>query len=215
MLKIKQFRFNPFGVSTFVAYDDQARVALVVDPGMATDAERKAFDDFIAAENLTIQQILNTHLHIDHCFGDNYVRDKYGVKVAAHLGDAPLAQALDQQASAFGVQPVGGNSVDIDVPLNDGDVITLGAYTFDVIHVPGHSRGGLVFYCPQGKFAFVGDSIFYGSIGRTDLYGGDHDTLIRSVRNKILTLPADTQLLPGHDRFTTVEREQRYNPYIR
>ena len=215
MLKVKQFVFNPFGVNTFVISDSDTSKAMVIDPGMTSAHEQKLFDDYIAANNLRITQIVNTHLHLDHCFGDNYVRTKYGVKVAAHADDAPLGASLQRQAAQFGMMWPDDAPVSIDVPLSDGDKITLGAYSFTVLHVPGHSPGGIALYCSEGKLAIVGDSIFRGAIGRTDLPGGDHATLIASLKNKILTMPDDTNLLPGHDQFTTVAQEKAHNPFIR
>ncbi len=215
MLKVKQFVFNPFGVNTFVISDSDTSEAIVIDPGMTSAHEQKLFDDYMAANNLRITQIVNTHLHLDHCFGDNYVRNKYGVTVAAHADDAPLGASLQRQAAQFGMMWPDDAPVSIDVPLSDGDKITLGAYSFTVLHVPGHSPGGIALYCPEGKLAIVGDSIFHGAIGRTDLPGGDHATLIASLKNKILTMPDDTNLLPGHDQFTTVAQEKAHNPFIR
>ncbi len=216
MLKIKQFAFNPFGENTYILLDTDSKEALVVDPGMASPAECALFDDFISSNGLKLTQIINTHLHLDHCFGDNYVRDKYGVKVAANEADAVLGSSVGMQARQFGmVPPEGADSVSIDVPLKEGDEVKLGAYTLYVIELAGHSPGGIVLYCPAGGFAFVGDSIFYGSIGRTDLPGGDHATLISNLRNKVLTLPDETQLLPGHDRITTVGREKEHNMFVK
>ena len=204
MLKVKQFAFNTFGVNTFVLSDSDSGDALVIDPGMTSPHEQKLFDDYIATNKLHIMQIVNTHLHLDHCFGDNYVKDKYGVKVSAHIADAPLGASIQQQAAQFGMVLPDAPAVTIDVPLREDDKIALGAYTFTVLHLPGHSPGGIALYCPEGKLAIVGDSIFHGAIGRTDLPGGDYSTLVKSLKAKILTLPDDTKLLPGHDTFTTV-----------
>ncbi len=217
MIKVKQFVFNPFGVNTYVVWDSETREALVVDPGMTSSAETSEFDSYVKDNDLKINQIINTHLHLDHCFGDNYVSDRYGVKVAANIADAPLGEGLGSQARQFGmVLPSGADrGVTIDVSLTEGDVITFGAEKMYVIEVAGHSPGGIALYCPAGAFAIVGDSIFRGSVGRTDLPGGDHATLIANLKNKILTLPDGTRLLPGHDRFTTVADEKASNPYIR
>ena len=215
MLKIKQFAFNPFGENTYVLFDTETKDALVVDPGMTSPQEFSLFDSFIEQNGLKITQIVNTHLHLDHCFGDNYVRDRYGAKVYAHAADAPLGASLAMQARQFGmVPPEGSAPVEIDVKLTDGDTLSLGSHKLTVIHVPGHSPGGIALYCPEGRFAFVGDSIFCGSIGRTDLPGGSHEELLSNLRGKILTLPDDTTLLTGHDRATTVAREKAGNPYL-
>ncbi|MBD5233818.1 MAG: MBL fold metallo-hydrolase [Bacteroidales bacterium] len=217
MIKVKQFVFNPFGVNTYVVWDSTTREALVVDPGMTSAAETQEFDKYISDNELTVKQIVNTHLHLDHCFGDNYVRDRYGVKVSANVADAPLGEGLGMQARNFGmILPAGADKgVTIDVPLKEGDVITFGDEKMYVIEVAGHSPGGIALYCPTGSFAIVGDSIFRGSIGRTDLPGGDHATLIANLRNKILTLPDGTRLLPGHNGSTTVADEKATNPFVR
>ncbi len=215
MLKIKQFAFNPFGVSTFIVYDTDTHDALIVDPGMTSDRERKFFDDFITAQQLKVKQVVNTHLHLDHCFGDNYVRDKYGVKVAANTLDAPLAQNLAQQAATFGMILDRDESVEVDVPLSEGDTISVGNYKFEVLHVPGHSPGSIVLYCAEGAVAIVGDVLFRGSVGRTDLEGGNQRLLIDGINAKLMTLPGKTMVLPGHGPATTIETEKATNPYIR
>lgn len=213
MLKVKQFSFNPFGVNTYVIWDEATRLAMVVDPGMTDASERELFDKYITDNGLVIRHIVNTHMHLDHVFGNNYVRDKYGVKIAANPADAALGSSVDGQAAMFGIRVPETFNTEADIALREGDVLTLGDYTFKVIEVPGHSPGGIALYCPEGEFAVVGDSIFAGSIGRTDLPGGDHAALINALRTKILSLPDNTRLLTGHDMSTTVAREKT-NPYI-
>lgn len=213
MLKVKQFEFNPFGELTYVVSDEVSREAVVIDPGMVSAAEQRRLDDYIESEGLKLTGVINTHMHLDHCFGANYVRSRYGVPVRAHVADAPLATGISEQARRFGMV-IDTDSVEIDAPLADGDRIALGDDFLEVIHVPGHSPGGLAFYSPSGKFVIAGDSLFAGSVGRTDLPGGDHDTLITSVRDRLLSLPPDTLVLSGHGPATTIERERSYNPFF-
>ncbi len=214
-MKIKQFVFNPFGVSSFIIYDSESKAAIAIDPGMLNSAEQKEFDSYIAENNLKLTQIVNTHLHLDHCFGNNYVRDKYGIKVAAHPDDAFLGNSLAEQASRFGIRLTGiDTKADIDIELKDGDNIEVGAHTLKVLHVPGHSPGSIALYCAEGDFVIAGDVLFKGSIGRTDLQGGNLDTLLDSIHSRLMTLPDSTNVLPGHDRFTTIEAERATNPYI-
>ena len=216
MLKIRQFVCNFFSESTFIAYDSDSLEAIVIDPGMLDRSERDFFDKFIAENNLRLTQIVNTHLHLDHCFGNNYVRDRYGVKIAASPADAFLGATFEEQVRKYiGDDEFDSRKIEIDIPLHEGDIIPVGQYKFHVIEVPGHSPGGIALYCPEYNCAFVGDSVFYGSVGRTDLPGGDGRTLIDSVRSKILTLPDKTQLFPGHDRMTTVGHEKASNPYLK
>lgn len=215
MLKVKQFVFNPFGVSTFIIYDSESKTAIAIDPGMLNSAEQKEFDSYIAENNLKLTQIVNTHLHLDHCFGNNYVRDKYGIKVAAHPDDAFLGNSLVEQASRFGIRLTGNDTkAGIDIELKDGDSIKVGAHTLKVLHVPGHSPGSIALYCAEGGFVIAGDVLFKGSIGRTDLQGGNLDTLLNSIHSRLMTLPDSTNVLPGHDRFTTIGAERATNPYI-
>lgn len=213
MLKVKQFTFNPFGENTYLIVDKESGDAILVDPGMFNQRERDEFDNYVKDNNIKIQQIVNTHLHLDHCFSDNYVRDKYGVKISGSLSDAPLGEEVPVQGLRFGLKAQ-SEAVHIEVPLKDGDVIKIGESEFHVIEVPGHSPGGIALYCPQGKFVLTGDSLFRGAIGRTDLPGGNHPQLVKSVTDKLLSLPDDTRVLPGHEGMTTIADEKKYNPFL-
>ena len=213
MLKIKQFVFNMFGVNTYLITDKDTGDTAVIDPGMIDAAEKREFDDYVSANNLKITQIINTHLHLDHCFGDNYVRDKYGVKVAANINDQPLGDDIPAQMARFGGS-IKADPVKIDVALKDGDIIKIGDSELRVITTPGHSPGGISLYSAEGGFLISGDTLFRFGVGRTDLPGGDHNTLIKSIREKLMTLSDDTKVLPGHDRFSTIADERHHNPYI-
>lgn len=202
-----------FGVNTYLITDKDTGDTAVIDPGMIDAAEKREFDDYVSANNLKITQIINTHLHLDHCFGDNYVRDKYGVKVAANINDQPLGDDIPAQMARFGGR-IKADPVKIDVALKDGDIIKIGSSELRVITTPGHSPGGISLYSAEGGFLISGDTLFRFGVGRTDLPGGDHNTLIKSIREKLMTLPDDTKVLPGHDRFSTIADERRHNPYI-
>lgn len=202
-----------FGVNTYLITDKETGDTAVIDPGMIDAAEKREFDDYVSANNLKITQIINTHLHLDHCFGDNYVRDKYGVKVAANINDQPLGDDIPAQMARFGGR-IKADPVKIDVALKDGDIIKIGDSELRVITTPGHSPGGISLYSAEGGFLISGDTLFRFGVGRTDLPGGDHNTLIKSIREKLMTLPDDTKVLPGHDRFSTIADERRHNPYI-
>lgn len=207
MLKVRQFAFNDFGVSTFVVYDEATRDAIVVDPGMASQKEYDHFDKFIKDEGLHLQQVVNTHMHVDHCVGDNYVRDKYGVKVAASLEDSMLANVVEYQANMFGFSAPDLRPVTIDVDLKDGDVITVGESTLSVLSVPGHSPGSIALYSKDANFVIDGDVLFKSGVGRTDLPGGNATTLYHSITKKLGSLPGNTMVLPGHGPHTTIAAE--------
>ncbi len=203
-----------FGENCYVVWSPESRECMIVDPGMISDAENEAIDSFIAREGLTVKYLVNTHLHLDHCFGNSHVSAAYGVKTHAHPADAPLGRGLRAQARMFGVDsPALADLTDIE-PLTDGTVLTLGRERVEVIHVPGHSPGGIALYAPADGWVISGDSLFRGSIGRTDLTGGDYGELIRSVTDRLLTLPDATRVLPGHGGFTTVADEKASNPYL-
>jgi len=213
MLRIKQFVFNDFGECTYLVIDETDNEAIVVDPGMANPAELKRFDDFIAKYHIHIKEVVNTHLHIDHCIGANHVKDKYEVSVAAHTCDTALGNSIAEQARMFGMRGDYAN-VAIDVPLAEGDTVTVGTEKMTIIHTPGHTQGGICLYSPTGKFLISGDTLFKGTIGRTDHPGGNHEQLVESVNNKLLNvLPDDTLVLPGHGLATTIDQEKKNNPF--
>lgn len=214
MIKVKQFVFNAFGVNTYVVWDSDSRKAIVVDPGMASQAEQHFFDTYISENSLEVTQVVNTHMHVDHCIGNYYVANKYGTKVAASQDDAFLGARVAQQAQMFGM-PTESTPKDVgaNVTLVDGDVIRAGNLELHILAVPGHSPGSIALYSPAGKFVIVGDALFRGAIGRTDLPGGDFDTLIKSIKDKLYTLPDDTRVLAGHEASTTIGAEKASNPY--
>lgn len=212
MFKISHIAVNPFEENTFILVDEATKDAIVIDPGMFYPEEIKAFDKLVKDQGLHLTQIVNTHLHLDHCFGLNYVKDKYGVDLAANAEDAELGRSVAKQEARFGMHR-NPKPVEIDVPLKDGDIITVGESRLQVITVPGHTPGGIALYCPEQKFVITGDSLFQGSIGRTDL-GGNEATLKNAIRTKLLTLPPDTIVIPGHGPTTTIAAEL-HNPYVR
>lgn len=213
-MKVKRFEFSMFGVNTYLAIDEATKEAAVIDPSMDDASEQRIFDEYVSAEKLHLTQIINTHLHLDHCFGVDYVKTKYGTPVKANPDDAVLGNIMAQQYQMFGMRPKGKN-VSIDVELRDGDIVEIGKSRLKVITTPGHTEGGISLYDEADKILFTGDTIFNGSIGRTDLPGGNHRQLISSIRNKVLVLPDDVKILPGHGPATTVGFEKAHNPYIR
>jgi glyoxylase-like metal-dependent hydrolase (beta-lactamase superfamily II) len=213
MLKVKNFEFNYFGENTYLLVDEDTNKAIVVDPGMFKPKEQRVFDDYILQNKMELIMVVNTHLHLDHCFSDNYVRNNYGVKIAAHKADSSLGLSIVDQARRFGLA-IESDPVAIDIELNDGDVITVGNSRLVVIHVPGHSPGGIALYSEADKFVLSGDSLFSHSIGRTDLPGGDATQLISSIREKLFQLPEQTTVLPGHGPYTSIAVERTENPYV-
>lgn len=203
-----------FGVNCYVLWDPDTREAAIVDPGMADRAECDALDDFLTRNKLHATQLIDTHMHLDHIFGNLYVKERYGLPVRAAKADEFLGLTLNDQAARFRL-PVKAEDHGIDMELNDGDVLHVGGEELRVLAVPGHSPGSIALYVPESGFVITGDALFAGAIGRTDLPGGDFATLVGSIRDKLLKLPPETVVLPGHGDETTIGRELKSNPYIR
>jgi len=213
MINATQMTVNPFGENLYILWDEATRDAVVVDPGMMRDAEREMVIRFIEGQQLKVKHIVLTHLHIDHITSARWLADKTGADVLGNAQDAQLGQELPDQVAHFHIH-VEVEPLALDRDLVDGDTIPLGDETIQVLHVPGHSPGGLAFYLPESGLLISGDTIFNGSVGRTDLWGGDMAQLLNSIREKIYTLPDETVIAPGHGPTTTVADEKRFNPFL-
>lgn len=212
-MDVSRFELNPFGENTYILWHKTVKKAIVVDPGMMRDDERDLIVDFLDRHELTLQAVILTHIHIDHVTGAKWLADKYGVKILANKGDELLASSLPMQAQLFGLK-IDVPSFSIDQALKDGDELMLGDEKIVVIATPGHSPGGICLYMPDSATVISGDTLFEGSIGRTDLPGGNFDRLISSIKTKLLTLPDDTVVAPGHGYTTTIGAEKQNNPFL-
>ena len=212
MLQLNTFVFNPFGENTYILFDE-TKECVIVDPGCYTASEEKALFDFIDVNQLKPLMVINTHGHVDHIVGNNAVKRRYDLKVAAHPDTKADFTQAKRQAVWLGLQPSG----DIDLPehdLQDGEMIKVGESFFEVICTPGHARGSVSLYAPVEGWVLTGDALFCRSIGRTDLPGGDYDTLRESIRTRLFTLPDDTVVYSGHGEPTTIGEEKDFNPYV-
>lgn len=212
-MKIKFFANNPFQENTYIVYDEQSGEAAIIDCGALFENEQKAVAGFVADKGLKVTHLLNTHLHLDHCFGNYWAAEVYGVKPEAHSADAPFIEHFQQQLAAFGL-PMQVPAEPIGKMLVDGDTINLGSHRLEVIHTPGHTPGGICFYCADEKFVIVGDTLFAGSVGRADLEGGCFTDLIRSIKERLMTLPDDVRVYSGHGPYTTIGYERANNPFL-
>ncbi len=213
-MNLQAFEFNLFGEKTYVAWDNDTHEGAVIDPGMSSESEQRVFADFISRNGIKLKYLLYTHLHVDHTFGHEFIHDTYGLEATAHPADAPLGEARDAQARMFRLRIPALKPLHIATQLTDNETLPLGNETIQVICVPGHSPGSVAYYCPESSFVLTGDALFHSGIGRTDLPGGNHRQLVDSIRNRLFTLPPDTEVYPGHGSPTTIGDEERTNPYV-
>lgn len=212
-MQVAVFQFSMFGINTYLVFDPESGECAVIDPGMSTREEEKAIDNFIFQKGLKLKYIINTHLHIDHVVGIPYLSKKYEAPLLASKEDEFLGERIKEQAQMFGL-PLSPEPIKINRYLKNGDIIKLGHSSLEVIEVPGHSRGGLAFYDKADGFLISGDSLFQGSIGRTDLPGGNYEELISNIHNRLLSLPDETVVYPGHGPSTTIRAEKIRNPFL-
>lgn len=212
MNRIEKFTFNLFSENTYILWDDESKEAIIVDPGCFNQIEKNTLVNFISSEDLTVTYLINTHCHIDHIFGCKFVKQKYNPTFLIPEGDLPLLQNAVKQAEMF--------MVEIDIPptpdnyLTEDLELTLNQSEIKFIFTPGHSPGEFCIYLNKENILISGDVLFKDSIGRTDLWGGDYDTLINSINTKLLVLPSDVVVYPGHGEETTIGHEKMFNPFL-
>lgn len=211
-MNIKIFEFNYFPVNTYLLYDETGE-AVLIDCGCINDEEIEVLDSFLREHKLKIKRLLCTHLHLDHVFGNAFIKEKYGIEPEAHIADITELPSLEDQAERFGIV-LEKPEIYITKTLNEGDRICFGNTELTVIHVPGHSPGSLVFHNEKEHVAVVGDVLFHGSIGRTDLWGGDQGLLVEGIISKLFVLPDDTKIYSGHGPKTSIQFEKKHNPYL-
>lgn len=212
MLNVHFFTFNAFEENTYII-SNHKKECWIVDPGMYEKRETDEFISFIEKEQLQPKSIINTHAHLDHIFGVNAIKEKYGIEFGIHQAELPVLKRGAETAAMFGIRF--GNVPVADFYIADGKPLQLGDDFVDVSFTPGHSPGSVSFYYPEGGWVIAGDVLFSGSIGRTDLPGGNFDTLIKSIRTQLLTLPDNTTVLSGHGPATTIGDEKKYNPFLK
>lgn len=213
MLHSRIFTFNPLGTNCVVLWTDGQHACTVVDPGMSSQDGMDQLQSFFQSHGLTPDAILLTHGHFDHFWGVAKLLAVYDVPVYLHPLDIDTMNNVTGSAhatSSFSSLQHDFKTVDIA----DGDVITTAGTAWKVIHTPGHSRGGVCYYSEENSLLLSGDTLFAGSIGRTDLYGGDYDDLMTSIKERLLNLPGETDVIPGHGQPTSIAREGMYNPFL-
>ncbi len=210
MIQIKPFVFNFFSENTYVVFD-QTKEAIIVDPGCYSQNEKDQLATFISKNELQVKFIINTHGHIDHVLGNHYVKELYGAPVLIHPLDVVVLKSVEVYAPSYGIMDYVG--IDPDGNLEPGQKLRFGNTAFDIIFVPGHAPGHIALIGPNQKVCISGDVLFYESIGRTDLPGGNHQTLLNSIHQKMFTLDDDMVVYPGHGPTTTIGHEKAHNPF--
>lgn len=213
MAHVVQFTFSPFQENTYVVYDETGE-GVIIDPGMYNKQEEDHLVQFLEKEKITPVRLINTHCHIDHIFGIKFIAEKYNLGLEIHK-DA-------EQVMEFGPTVAKNYGLVLNHPLpkpsnylDEGDIVEFGQTKFELLFTPGHSKGSICFYCREDKFVISGDVLFKNSIGRTDLPDSHHETLIKSIKEKLYKLDDDVTVYAGHMEPTTIGHEKRNNPYVR
>ena len=211
-MKIKQFTFNAFAENTFVVSDDKG-IAGIIDPGCGSASEQAQVKRYIEEEGLQLKHLINTHCHIDHILGNQWIADEYGLVLAACEKEVPVLEAMPAWGMQYGIHCDGPPPISIF--LAEGETLQMGDLSFEILFVPGHSPGHLAFVNHQHKVIFGGDVLFKGGFGRIDLPSGDFFDLRDSILNKLFTLPDDYVVYAGHMETTTIGAEKLDNPIIK
>jgi glyoxylase-like metal-dependent hydrolase (beta-lactamase superfamily II) len=208
---LETFAVGPLGCNCTILGDEATKDAIVIDPG----GDEARILATLAKHGLTARALIHTHTHIDHVGATHAVQQSTHAAARIHEGDLFLYEMLPVQGRMIGIRPP--PSAELDRFLVDGEVVQAGPIALEVIHTPGHTPGSVCFHCQSSdgrSLLFAGDTLFAGSIGRTDLWGGDHDQILRSIKRRLLTLAPETVVITGHDRATTIDREAKTNPFL-
>lgn len=210
MIYIQSFVFNPFMENTYLLYDE-TKECIIIDPGCYEKEEQGVLIDFVKKKGLKVVQLINTHCHIDHVLGNQFVKEEFGVELSTSAIEEQVLKAVKTYSSNYGFPLY--QEATVDSYLEEGQQVRFGDTVLDILFVPGHSPGHLVFYHTEEKICIGGDVLFQRSVGRTDLPGGDHETLMQSIRQKMYSLPDDMTVYPGHGPTTTIGEEKQFNPF--
>lgn len=212
MFQIKAFTFNPVQENTYVLYNE-SNECIIIDPGCYFDAEKEELKNFIDNHQLQPKLLLNTHCHLDHVFGNKFIAEEYKLTLNTHLLEKEILEMAPASGLMFNL-PF-DNYQGETVYLQEGDIISLGNDQLQVIHAPGHSPGSVCFYCEKQQFIIGGDVLFQNSIGRTDLPYGNHEHLLKNIKEKLFKLPGNVKVYPGHGEPTTIGQEIKDNPFLK
>ncbi|UCH65284.1 MAG: MBL fold metallo-hydrolase [Ignavibacterium sp.] len=211
-MKIKAFTFNPFLENTYIIWDESSRECAIIDPGMSDHREDEDVKLFVDSNSLNVKYLINTHCHVDHVLGVSFVKKEYDPVYFIPEKDLPLFENAETQARMFEV-PI-DKLPRPDKYLSESEKINLGNESITNLFTPGHTPGEFSLYAEENNFCITGDVLFRESIGRTDLLGGNYDTLINSIKTKLFTLPEEVVIYPGHGEHSTIGHEKKHNPFL-
>jgi len=210
-MEISIFTFNSFQENSYILHDDSGE-CIIIDPGCSNSQEENTLSEYITSRDLKPVQLINTHCHIDHVLGNKFIFENYGLKLYAHKGEIPVLEANVMVANMYGISYT--TSPPISHYLDEGDLIEFGNTKLEILYTPGHSPASLSFFHRESLQLIAGDVLFQRSIGRTDLPGGDYDTLIKSIKEKLYPLGDDVIVYPGHGPSTSIIDEKIHNPFL-
>ena len=211
MINVHYFAFGPFQENTYILWDE-TKECIILDPGNSNTTENKKLSHFIEEKQLTVKRLILTHAHVDHISGNRYVFDTYSLLPEVHKDDVYFIEKQLPTANMYGI-PAEQSPMPVSF-INEGDVIKFGSSSLNTLHTPGHSPGSISYYNLEDKFIIGGDVLFYGSIGRTDLPLGHHETLIKSIKEKLFPLGDDMKVYSGHGMPTSIGFERMNNPFL-
>ena len=212
-MKIKVFTFSPFQENTYVVWDEVTAEGIIIDPSCLSEEEERELKLFVESNNLKVKYLLNTHGHLDHIFGNAFVMNTFAPIHYVPEMDLPLFNRGVEQAESFGLKMK--ESPKSENFFSESEVLTIGETEIKFLFTPGHTQGEYSIYFPSENTCFTGDVLFKESIGRTDLWGGDIDTLLNSINNKLFPLPDETIIYPGHGESSTIKNEKVNNPFLK
>jgi len=211
-MKVKSFTFNPFQENTYVVYDN-TKECIIIDPGCYSEKERTELREFITREELNPVKLINTHCHIDHVLGNKFASEHWDLELYLHKKELPLLENAGNISKMYGMDDYEGSHCPKHF-LVEGDTIIFGENSFNILFTPGHAPGHICLHSQENNLVIAGDVLFQKSIGRTDLPGGDHDTLINSIKSKLFTLNNETMVYCGHGPSTKIGYEKEHNLFL-
>lgn len=211
-MKIQKFTHSPFQENTYIVWNEETKETIIIDPSCLSKSEELEIENFVISNDLNVKYLFNTHGHLDHLFGNSFIRSRFSPVHFAPEKDMPLFERAEEQAKSFGLKMK--KSPNPDFYFNESEILNIIGTEIKLIFTPGHTPGEFCIYFPNENICFTGDVLFKESIGRTDLWGGNYETLMNSINSKLLILPDETTIYAGHGEKSTIQYEKLNNPFL-